>query len=319
MEPFRSLLTGLILLVAVGCAGWAFAAHGGRWSPRLDVLTHFLPLIMGAAVITVLYAAFAEPLLAKLALVGFGGAGVVLAGWLIAPEYLTLRAPEAAADTPGQLKVIQLNAWRGNRDVEGTVRWLLAQDADVIVLEEADVIGPLLKLRSTYHAGCDTCPVMIFSKTKPVVIDIPAPQDRRQRPPIAGVTLHDARGDFTVIATHYAWPVYGELQQSQGRGLARLLADFPSERLILAGDFNSTPWSFSRRREDAMFGLERRTRGLFTWPARDLPRRGHGAPFPLLPIDHVYAGAGWRTVQVERGPRLGSDHYPVIVTLAPSP
>ncbi|MBN8964392.1 MAG: endonuclease/exonuclease/phosphatase family protein, partial [Rhizobiales bacterium] len=32
------------------------------------------------------------------------------------------------------------------------------------------------------------------------------------------------------------------------------------EPLILAGDFNCTPWSFSRRREDAMFGLERRTR-----------------------------------------------------------
>ena len=43
-----------------------------------------------------------------------------------------------------------------------------------------------------------------------------------------------------------------------------------------------------------------------------------GLPFALLPIDHVYAGPGWRTVRAERGPRLGSDHYPVIVTLAPS-
>ena len=38
----------------------------------------------------------------------------------------------------------------------------------------------------------------------------------------------------------------------------------------------------------------------------------------VLPIDHVYAGPGWRTVSVQRGPKLGSDHYPVIVTLAPS-
>lgn len=308
-----------MLLVAVGCAGWAFAAHGGRWSARLDVLTHFLPAVMVAAAMTVLYAAFAQPLLAKLALIGFGSAGVILAGWLIAPEYLARRAPDVAAGAPGQIKLIQLNAWRENQDPEGTVKWLLAQDADVIVLEEVNAVGPLLKLRSAYYATCDGCTVMIFSKTEPVVLDIPTPDDRRLRPPSAGVTLHDARGDFTIIGTHYAWPVHGQLQQSQGRGVARLLAQFPNERLILAGDFNSTPWSFSRRREDAMFGLERRTRGLFTWPAREVPRRGGGTPFPLLPIDHVYAGPGWRTVKVERGPRLGSDHYPVIVTLAPSP
>lgn len=318
MEPFRSLLTGLMLLVAVGCAGWAFAAQGGRWSARLDVLTHFLPMIMGVAAITVIYALFAEPLLAKLALIAFGGTGVILAAWLIAPEYLARRAPDAAHGTPGQIKVIQLNAWRGNRDPEGTVRWLLSQNADVIVLQEADLVGPLLKLRSAYHASCASCSVMIFSKTTPIVIETPAQDDTRVTPPTAGMRLHDARGDFTVIGTHYTWPVHGELQQAQGRSLKRLLARFPQERLILTGDFNSTPWSFSRRREDELFGLERRTRGLFTWPARDAPWRGRRTPFPLLPIDHVYAGPGWRTVKVERGPRTGSDHYPVIVTLAPS-
>lgn len=307
-----------MLLVAVGCAGWAFTAQGGRWSARLDVLTHFLPMIMGAAAVTVLYAIAAEPLLAKLALVGFGGAGVVLAGSLVAPEYLARRTADAAAGAPGQIKMIQLNAWRGNQDPEGTVRWLLAQNADVIVLQEADIIGPLLKLRSAYHASTDG-PVMILSKAKPAVLDIPTPSDKRFGPPTAAVTLRDERGDFTVIGTHYTWPVPGGLQQAQGRGLARLLAKFPNERLILAGDFNSTPWSFSRRREDAMFGLERRTLGMFTWPARDVPKRSRSTPFPLLPIDHIYAGSGWRTVKMERGPRTGSDHYPVIVTLAPSP
>lgn len=319
MEPLQSLLTGLMLLIAIGSAGWAFAAQGGRWSARLDVLTHFLPMIMGAAAVTVLYAVVAEPGLAKLALVGFGGAGVILAGSMIAPEYLARRTPNAATDSPGQIKVIQLNAWRGNRDPEGTVRWLLAQNADIIVLEEADLIGPLLKRRSAYHASCNSCSVMIFTKTQPAVLDIPTPNDKRLAAPTAGVTLRDERGEFTVIGTHYTWPVHGGLQQLQGRSLARLLAQFPQERLILTGDFNSTSWSFSRRHEDSVFGLERRTRGMFTWPARDVPWRGRSTPFPLLPIDHVYAGSSWRTVKVERGPRTGSDHYPVIVTLAPSP
>jgi len=308
-----------MLLVAVGCAGWAFVAQGGRWSPRLDVLTHFMPLLTAAAAVTVLYAFVAEPPLAKLALIGFGGAGLVLAGWLIVPEYLTRQAIAPATDTAGQIKLIQLNAWRANQDLEGTVDWLLAQNADVIVLQEAEAVGPVLKRRSAYYSTWESCTVMIFSKAEPVVLDIPTPDDKRVRPPTAGVTLRDARGDFTVLGTHYAWPVPGGLQQSQGRGLARLIRQFPKERLVVTGDFNSTPWSFTRREEDASFGLRRLTRGMFTWPARGLPGRATRTPFPLLPIDHVYVGSGWRTVKIERGPRLGSDHYPVMVTLAPSP
>ena len=106
----------------------------------------------------------------------------------------------------------------------------------------------------------------------------------------------------------------GEQQRVQ---LARVLAQIPSERAIIAGDFNSTPWSFSRRRWDEAFGLIRRTRAVFTWPVPGSESIALPALVPFLPIDHVYAGSGWATVKVERGPRLGSDHYPVVVTLAP--
>ncbi len=34
-------------------------------------------------------------------------------------------------------------------------------------------------------------------------------------------------------------------------------------------------------------------------------------------VGALRAGPGWATVKVERGPWLGSDHYPLIVTLAP--
>lgn len=93
--------------------------------------------------------------------------------------------------------------------------------------------------------------------------------------------------------------------------LLQLMKDQPRERAILVGDFNSTPWSFARRREDAALGMERRTHALPTWPANGL----FGLAF--LPIDHVYAGSAWDTVSITRGPRLGSDHYPVVAVLAP--
>ena len=67
---------------------------------------------------------------------------------------------------------------------------------------------------------------------------------------------------------------------------------------------------------DGLFGLERRTRALFTWPAGRFSRLRFAAPFPILAIDQVYAGSDWKTVAVRRGPELGSDHYPVVVELA---
>jgi endonuclease/exonuclease/phosphatase (EEP) superfamily protein YafD len=126
-------------------------------------------------------------------------------------------------------------------------------------------------------------------------------------------------GGFTVIGVHYAWPTMVRLQQAQAADLAFSLGRLDHSRLILTGDFNSTPWSFERRREDARFHLERRTRALPSWPARNFTSHRLLAIVPFLPIDHVYAGSAWRTVSVERGPRLGSDHYPVIVRLALEP
>ena len=320
MEHVRSLFTAVAILLALVCTGWALAAHGGRWSVRLDVLTHFAPFVLAGVLLTLVYGLLVADGGPRVALVLISAVGLVAACLLVAPEYLRPAGRSASSGTSDEIKLIQFNAWGRNRQQDATVAWLKAQSPDILVVEEASIIAPKLKAElAGYHVSCGACSVMIFSKARPIAHDVPAPaSEGRIRPPIAGATFRDRHGEFTVFGTHYTWPVHGGWQQAQGRVIARLLKQFPNDRLILSGDFNSTPWSFSRRREDAMFGLERRTRGLFSWPAGRIPRLGVETPFPLLPIDHVYAGPGWRTVKVERGPRLGSDHYPVIVTLAAS-
>ena len=99
--------------------------------------------------------------------------------------------------------------------------------------------------------------------------------------------------------------------------IEELNAHRPHPLWIVAGDFNVTPWSFALRRQDRALDLVRRTVLMPSWPAGRLSHNRVPAPFPYLPIDHIYAGRGWETVSVERGPRLGSDHYPVVVRLAP--
>ena len=115
--------------------------------------------------------------------------------------------------------------------------------------------------------------------------------------------------------------IFSESEISAIRGyfdelLAKTIAAAPRDRVIVTGDFNSTPWSFSRRRWDEAFTILRRDRAIATWPANRYKRLPWlGAPF--LPIDHVYAGSDWATVKVERGPEIDSDHYPLVMTLTP--
>ena len=315
----RLLFTSLMILIAVGCAAWALAAHGGRWNPRLDVLTHFAPMLLAAALVPAAYGLLAESGSARGALLAFSGAGAILTGLLIAPEYLRPKSAPAPADAPGRIKLIQLNLWDRNPEIGRTLAWLRAQDPDIIVAQEvcrfsANLAGGL----PGYHVTTGDCRVMIFSKAEPASrITKPIEAGRTLRPPIAGATFKDPHGDFTVIGAHLSWPLPAGRQQAQGRLLADFMMGLPQERLILAGDLNSTPWSFTRRAQDDMFGLQRLTRGLFSWPAGEFAP-GLRSSVPLLPIDHVYAGPGWRTVSVKRGPEVGSDHYPVVVVLAPS-
>jgi len=319
MEYVRAVLTGVMSLLALCFLAWALAAHGGRWSVRLDALTHFAPLVLAAAVLPLVYGLAVEHGWARGWLVALSAAAIALAAGLIAPEYLRPASPPAPTDAPGQIKLIQFNAWDRNPTPVAAARWLKAQDPDIIVLQEVCRFRKILTEElAGYHLTTRDCRVMIFSKAEPVRRTTePLEADKYLRPPIAAATFRDGRGEFTVVGTHYGWPLPAGRQQAQGRLISSFLATFPKDRLIFTGDLNSTPWSFTRRREDAMFGLERRTRALFSWPAGRFTGGKLEAPAPFLPIDHVYAGSGWRKVTIERGPAIGSDHYPVIAILAP--
>jgi len=319
MEHLRTAFAGLMMLLALCCLAWAAAAHGGRWSMRLDALTHFAPLVLAVAIIPTAYASFAGSGWPRVALLSISGGAIALSAALILPEYLRPKSEPAPATSADQIKVIQLNFWDRNATPDKTIAWLKAQDADIVVLQEiCRFSGRIAKELPGYHRTIGDCRVMILSKAEPVrrVVE-PLDADKYLRPPIAAASFRDARGEFTVAATHYGWPLPAGRQQAQGRLISGFLATLPKDRLIFSGDLNSTPWSFARRREDTMFGLERRTRALFSWPAGRFTGGRLRSPFPFLPIDQVYAGPGWRTVSVRRGPSIGSDHYPVVAVLAP--
>lgn len=325
MTAVLRALAFLVRLVGFGlAAGAALAvslAQGGRFSDRLDILTHFTPiwLTLGIAGLIVWVIGGGRSLMRATPIAA--AVAVLSSGALMLPELTRSKGgkPPVEGET---LKLVQFNLWENNSDPEGSARWVLAEDPDIITIVEGyEITGGvarLLRERYPYAVTCADprpCSTMILSKEKPVRQQGLSTAVSDAHLSAAQARFAGDKGEFDVFAIHYTWPIPAGPQQQQTKRLEAVLDTVNRDNAIIGGDFNSTPWSFSLRRYDKAFGLERRTRGQATWPAAPITRYQIKPPFPLLAIDQVYAGKAWKTVTVKRGPRLGSDHYPVVVVL----
>lgn len=134
---------------------------------------------------------------------------------------------------------------------------------------------------------------------------------------IAEVELPD--GPVTVIATHPLPPDGPENSRLRNEQLARLPGIVKQMRspVLLLGDLNATPWSFHFKQLLRRSGLRDSSQGRGvqgTWPTY--------LPVLLIPIDHCLYTAGVHVVGRGTGPRVGSDHYPLVVDFVltdPSP
>ena len=318
-DGFRALLGCFGLALALISSAAAAGAQLGRWVPRLDLLTHgAMVWVLGGLVGLILAVADVSPwrraCAAVLALVA-----VAASVALMVPDYTRARSPFAAADAPCQIKIVSFNAWGGRADARQAAAWIAAQRPTLVV-----VIEPTEDLRRSIAAatGLQTWMgdgAMMANATGP--LSNLRSWSTRFMPGAPGQVMWDhvevlPRLPVAVLGIHTSWPVPARTGWARDVRMGAVLDTEDRASTIMLGDFNSTQWSFRQQRADALFGLERRDRALLTWPAR-VPRLGGlPFPFPLMPIDHVYAGADWRTVSIERGPRLGSDHYPIVTRLA---
>ncbi len=318
-------IRAFLLLLALGCAAAAIMALLGRFSDRLDVMAQFALVWLAGA------------LVCGLAWIVDGRRGHERATGILAAITLLALAPimlpELARGVLAQrvkpgaetLKLVQFNLWKDNPHPERAVRWILAQDADVVLLEEvvesSEGVPLALKARYPYQVSCLEnlpCSTMVLAKRPPLAQGRMGMPEPGRYLSAAWMTLPGPGGGFTVVASHMTWPVPVGPQRWMNRRLADAVQGFPHDSLIVGGDFNSTPWSHGLLRLDGWLGLERRTHALATWPAAPLPRIGLKLP-TFLAIDQVYAGRVWKTVSVRRGPNLGSDHRPVVVVLTRQP
>lgn len=294
----------------------ALAGHFGRQNSDFDIFNHFAPIWLAGGLFALTVAWLAKDWV-RGTLLAWGGVAALAASLHVAPELLRDTGPSAAADASGQIKIVQINAWVRNKNQDAIWKWVDTINPDIVLIEETTYsLRDTAVARPGWHVTCRTCEVMILSRRPPVESGFARLLGPRPGP-LTRAVFRDARGEFAVIGVHYAWPTDSDDQYFQEEGLAEMIARGDRDRTIVTGDFNSAPWSFWRRRWDREFGLIRRDRALFTFPAMRSQWFSWASVPPFLAIDHVYAGKDWATVKVERGPNVGSDHYPVVMTLAP--
>jgi endonuclease/exonuclease/phosphatase (EEP) superfamily protein YafD len=282
-----------------------------RWLPALDIINNGLPFLLAGTLIVVMLAAFARSgLLTVLAL--------LLA--IVNCTHFTLAleggAQDAAPRAQRFLRVVTFNVWHPNDRIEDIAKFLSDTDADLVVMQEMTSghwsrLRAMLGSRYPYSLGDEG--LVVLSKYK---IAEDGRVDRGGMPPWASLILRFGKIEVngtqvTLAGTHLARPFYPELQYADLLALVSFVRQQHGP-LILAGDFGMTPWSDKLRGFTEATGLKRYNTFHFTWP---LHARGLTL-LPFVAIDNVFASPDFANIATRVGPRLGSDHRPVIADIA---
>ena len=244
------------------------------------------------------------------------GAAVLNGAWLL--PYMPIAA-EQAINQGNTMKIVQLNVLRVNKNTAAVTKWVRAQDPDVLVVQEIDsgwrtALGALDDLfeHRVIVERRDDYGIAVYSKHRVLsrqtvvlpFINVPAL-----------FLVLDFRGNSVRLAAMHAPPPVADVHIAARRGaLDRIESwlDLDSEApAIVAADLNITPYTAVWRRFLDATGLvdPRRGRGIMsTWPAV--------TPDPFrIPIDHILHNSIFRTVSLETGPRLGSDHLALVAVV----
>ncbi len=281
----------------------------GRHHWLLDLFAHFR--LQYAVVFLVLAAVLALQRRALPVLVSL--LGVLVS---IAPLVGHGGLPRQAAGTDAaRLRLVSYNTWFRAHDHTRLVRYLEEVAADVVVLQEmsaaqADRLHASLASYPYAYTAPGIAGAVIFSRwplREAATIQLTA-----QGTPAARVVLDWHGTPVTLFGVHLHWPLgaaSARLRNQELLGLAAF-AKATSGPVLVAGDFNVTPWSGHFRDLIRHSGMSDCAPRIFSrsWPAQ----------FPPLGIviDHCLASRHWRSLETMSGPRLGSDHLPLVVDLA---
>jgi endonuclease/exonuclease/phosphatase (EEP) superfamily protein YafD len=303
------VIADLALLATLGVAIATAVSFVRDW--RAALLAHFRPHLAAAASLCLLVGAAVDwPFTGSKVAVPLAALVVLLVNL----REIVRATPRGAPGAGGpRLQLVFANLLRSNQDAERLIDWVRRERVDVLVVAEALDAWP----RQLAVLG-EELPFIVRSRVGDVAIysrhEI-AGEPHHFFPSIGHALAVEVAG-LTVIGVHTASPedavhsaACDELIDMAGTYVENLRGP-----AVMVGDFNATPWSRPVLRLLARTGLR------FGPGARigSFPAELGGRLFPTwigIPIDLVLAGRGAAVAQRRHGPRIGSDHWPVIAEI----
>jgi endonuclease/exonuclease/phosphatase family metal-dependent hydrolase len=321
-----AMVVYLVLRLVFGDGFW--------WLSLLNSFAHllFMPLVPLLALVALVRSRIAALRLLPLAVIG---------GLWFGPYLLP---KSQAAQTGASLRVLTFNVWGNNHNLRPIEDWIRESQADVVLLQEvspAYARNELTHLLDMYpYQSSQDDPTrwggnMILSRY-PILaqeqFDLQTPNS-----PIPLRVLVDVEGTpVALYNVHLAWPVseprlelpfnnlymrvvLGFDDSARNQQITHLIEHLQNERYpyVVAGDFNTSASSATYQQLAAVMhdSFREAGSGLGTsWPvsgSRGLPAL---VP-PLIRIDYIWHSDDFRAITARRGPRLTSDHLPVLATL----
>jgi endonuclease/exonuclease/phosphatase (EEP) superfamily protein YafD len=306
----RVTLTGLLQAAAVVTVAFSVGTLLPIDHFAIQLFTHFrLQYVVVSLSLLLLFKYLRSPWL-----IGALAASLVLNASLVLPWYV------GEDETSGgvELKLLHANVLSSNTEYDRLISLLDTEAPDLVMLQEVspDWLVALDELRADYpysyaEAREGNFGIALFSRVPLKSVS------HFDSPPFGYPTIVaslDIDGQVLhFIGTHPMIPVSGDFYDARNEqlaGVARLLGK-QAEPKILVGDLNLSQWDVNYIHLEQQGGVRNARKGfgiLPTWPVF--------MPFAMIPIDHVLVSETISVTGFYSGPRIGSDHLPLIVTFS---
>lgn len=229
--------------------------------------------------------------------------------------------PDLLADVPedARLSILVLNVKMENREAQPIIDYIEREDPDVVIGMETDaywdeqLAGTQAGYGYSHEVINDASYGMVVYSKFPLLGTQTHYLHNDEVPSVETVVDLPGAQDVRLFAVHPVPPNnFKNHPDNEGQGEKEMLkigklARASAEPVIVAGDFNDVAWS----RVDRLTGTDdylydvRVGRGMYT-------SFDAGKFFLRWPLDHVFLTKEFGLERLERGPDVGSDHFPIL-------
>jgi endonuclease/exonuclease/phosphatase (EEP) superfamily protein YafD len=302
-----------LLLIALG-VGFTLATILGFFGPMwwaFDVLSSFR---FQYAVVLLVVGLLYGMAFGRASSLIFVAAGLVNAA-LVLPLFI---ASPAQASGDDALRIVSFNVQASNQNREVITRWVANSGADLVfLLETSSDWDATLSNASLPYVVMDEIPedrvygitVLAREELDVDLLRVGATQDV-----VVRAEASIGADPVAVYAFHPRSPTSETDAKYRDQVMEEVAAMVDAETVpaVVVGDLNATPWSYAFKKLADEGNLVDSLRGngfQASWPA--------SLWFGFkIPIDHMLHTAELTTVTRDLGPDLGSDHAPLMVTVA---